>query len=249
MNSKKLSICIFLLLGVNLFAQNQLSSGEINYEITMKVDEDKLKKISKKIDEPDNIKKSVVATFKNQGKLHYKLFFNNNQSIFKQDEKLKINEKEVNLIKILVGKGLFYTDKNFGKILNQKEAFGEFFLMNTPKVKWHLSQETKKIGKYVCYKATTEKVVKNQKGKSINKITAWFTPELPISFGPKDYFGLPGLILELKEGLLIYKASEINISFSKSIQIKKPTKGKRITLKEFEELSKKMYESLRSNKE
>ena len=29
------------------------------------------------------------------------------------------------------------------------------------------------------------------------EVTAWYTPEIPINQGPADYWGLPGLILEV----------------------------------------------------
>jgi GLPGLI family protein len=31
-------------------------------------------------------------------------------------------------------------------------------------------------------------------------ITAWYTPEIPVSQGPEGYWGLPGLILEVNDG-------------------------------------------------
>lgn len=53
---------------------------------------------------------------------------------------------------------------------------------------WNLSDETKKIGEYVCKKANCQ-----FRGRSY---TAWFAEEIPIPTGPWKLFGLPGLILE-----------------------------------------------------
>ncbi|QMU66720.1 MAG: GLPGLI family protein [Flavobacteriaceae bacterium] len=233
-------IYTFLFLSMNVFSQKQVSGGEINYEITMKVDEDKLKAVSKKVDGSKYAKDMAISTIKNQGKANFKLRFNKNASVFKEDKKLKINERKINLIKIMIGKGVFYTDKNAKKIVHQKEAFGELFLIDVPKVKWNLTQETKKIGNYICYKANTEKEGENKRGTFVKKITAWYTPELPVNYGPKDYFGLPGLIIELREGPLLYRASEINISLKKNIQIQKPTKGKKVTLEQYNDIAKEM---------
>ncbi len=58
-------------------------------------------------------------------------------------------------------------------------------------------------------------------------IKAWFTPDIPFQFGPIIYSGLPGMILELKQGYYIFTAQEIEFS-QKDIIIAKPTKGKNI---------------------
>ncbi|MCY1661028.1 GLPGLI family protein [Chryseobacterium sp. SL1] len=61
---------------------------------------------------------------------------------------------------------------------------------NPPEIKWNLKyKETKKIGKYVCKKATA-----TFRGTNIE---AYYTPEIPVSIGPYKFKGLPGLILEV----------------------------------------------------
>lgn len=242
---KNIIFISFLFLVAGMYSQKQIYNGEINYEITMKFDKDKIKALNKKNNVSEQVKKMINSTVKNPGKANFKLLFNKNESIFEEEKSLTINDKGVNLVKIMIGKGLFYTDKNSKKILNQKEAFGKIFLIDVPQVRWVLTQRTKKIGNYSCYKATTEKEVENEKGKFVKKVTAWYTPELPINFGPKDYFGLPGLILELTEGNLLFKASKINVSFNKNIHIKKPTKGKKVTLKEYNEIAKEIIKNYR----
>ena len=66
------------------------------------------------------------------------------------------------------------------------------------------------IGNYTVYKATMSREVPQQifqfgrqsdqeskpKTKTVN-ITAWFTPQIPVSTGPAKHGGLPGLILEV----------------------------------------------------
>lgn len=63
---------------------------------------------------------------------------------------------------------------------------------------WEITDEEKMIGEHRVRKATTdsfefEKGDKWHKGKAI----AWFTTDVPIPTGPRRYYGLPGLILEL----------------------------------------------------
>ena len=237
-----LILCSLFLGNVHLFSQNQTANGEINYEVTLQINQEKIKAFNENTKASKKVKGILNSTLQNarKGKANFKLHFDNSKSIFKEDQTLTIQDSAIDFVQILVGQGVFYTDKIGDKVLHQKESFGELFLISIPKVKWNLSQEIKKIGKYTCYKATSEKEVENKRGKFMKKITAWYTPELPISFGPKDYSGLPGLILELAEGNLLYRASKLNLSSKKPIRIKAPTKGKKMTLKEYNRTIKKL---------
>lgn len=56
------------------------------------------------------------------------------------------------------------------------------------KPEWEVTDESKEILGYECFKATTD-----YRGR---KWTAWFTPDIPVQDGPWKLCGLPGLILE-----------------------------------------------------
>lgn len=56
------------------------------------------------------------------------------------------------------------------------------------KPEWTLTEETKEILGYECFKATSD-----YRGRHW---TAWFAPEIPVQDGPWKLCGLPGLILE-----------------------------------------------------
>jgi GLPGLI family protein len=131
--------------------------------------------------------------------------------------------------------------------------------------KWILSSETKKIGNYLCYKATAiipvtqkekadyeEEKVEQEKSKTQffkieepkDKIlTAWYTPEIPVNQGPDNYWGLPGLILETNDGVTTIICSKITLNPKQKTGITIP-KGKDISQKEFDILVEKKNKEL-----
>lgn len=63
---------------------------------------------------------------------------------------------------------------------------------SVPSLEWNFSyEETYSIMGYDCRKAAAEFAGRNY--------TAWFTPEIPLPFGPYKFGGLPGLILKLED--------------------------------------------------
>ena len=84
------------------------------------------------------------------------------------------------------------------------------------KYKWHITTETDTIWGYPVIKAVSGRYV------------AWFTPNIPVPFGPNGFGGLPGLILKLynTQQFPAYAivATEIRL-YKKAIKIKKPEKG------------------------
>ena len=75
-------------------------------------------------------------------------------------------------------------------------------------------------------------------------VTAWYTPEIPVSTGPDDYWGLPGLILEINAGRTTMLCTEIVINPSDKVEIKAPKKGDKISRKKYNTLVKKKTEEL-----
>ena len=126
----------------------------------------------------------------------------------------------------------FFYDKNLETEIEQK---GDGTLIKTIKsyTKWDITSESKSISNYLCYKAILEITFVNRKGISgINTIIAWFAPSLPFTFGPKNFYGLPGLILELHENKTTYLVTKIVLS-SKEIKIDFP-EGKTISKEEYD---------------
>lgn len=142
----------------------------------------------------------------------------------------------------------------------------EFLIKDSLQVfNWELSTESKQIGNYTCFKATAvvpfdmtdfknmsrkepkDEAEKDQQEKSTNfldmvdipkelTVTAWYTPEIPVSQGPSNYWGLPGLIMEVSSGKTTILCSKIVINPKDKKEIKVPKTGKVVTQKEFEKI-------------
>lgn len=144
-----------------------------------------------------------------------------------------------------------------------------------PNLQWKMEGETRVIGGYNCFKATAVRVAsktdfRNFKPKKEDAvatkpedaakktslldaldmpketiITAWYTPEIPVNQGPENYWGLPGLILEVNDGKTVILCSKVVLNPKVKTEIKASTKGKVTTQKEFDETVLKKMEEFR----
>ena len=149
--------------------------------------------------------------------------FNNTVSYFskanlKKGDEFNLGEEGLS---ILIGyEELYYNLKD--KLLFSD--YGEFLIKTPSNHNWNISSESKKIDNYLCYKATYTESYTARDGKTKERvITAWFCPELPYSFGPLEFNGLPGLILELEKNGNKVVAKSILLS-DKTIELKIPNK-------------------------
>ena len=76
-------------------------------------------------------------------------------------------------------------------------------------------------------------------------ITAWYTPQIPINQGPGEYWGLPGLILEVNANRTTILCSKIILNPGEKEEIKVPSKGKEVTKLEYNDIMKKKIEEMR----
>ncbi|WAC09277.1 GLPGLI family protein [Dyadobacter pollutisoli] len=99
--------------------------------------------------------------------------------------------------------------------------------------KWKIMNKIKEIGGYMCMMAVTQDTIKDQ------KVTAWFADGIPVSGGPEQYSGLPGMILELdiNDGDIVTTAKEIKLKpVTDDISIPKKLKGKKVNTQKYEEM-------------
>ena len=238
-------------------------------------------------------KKQMEARMKPWLEKTYILTFNKEESIFKEDEKLEGGPggRAPSMWGSSFSAGLQYKNIKEKIFLQDQEFFGKQFLITeqmTPYA-WKMGSETKKIGQYTCYKATTtrpsselnftstnrrdrEKKKEEKKKDSINvaskaldteavvakaeieeveemvEVVAWYSPMIPVSQGPTEYWGLPGLILELSAGNTTMLCSKIVMNPEEKIEIKRPTKGEVVTKKEYNEIITGKMQEMRDNR-
>ena len=76
-------------------------------------------------------------------------------------------------------------------------------------------------------------------------VTAWYTMDIPVSHGPENYWGLPGLILEVNDGTTTILCSKIVLNPKEKKEIKAPKNGKVVTQAEFDKIMKEKMEEMR----
>ena len=67
-------------------------------------------------------------------------------------------------------------------------------------------------------------------------ITAWYAIDIPVNQGPENYWGLPGLILEVNDGKTSILCSKIVMNSNEKTEIKAPSKGKVVSQKEYDDI-------------
>jgi GLPGLI family protein len=133
-----------------------------------------------------------------------------------------------------------YFDKGNNMSLSTKNFFGKDFLVqdSIPVKKWKIvASEQRIIAGYTCMKAITADSIETE---------AWFTPQLPASFGPEDYHGLPGLILALNiPDTKIILAREVYLNELKE-NIDKPKSGEKVTREKYNQIVDERMAEMRS---
>ena len=79
----------------------------------------------------------------------------------------------------------------------------------------------------------------------MTQIEAWYTPQIPVSHGPGEYTGLPGLILEVSADNTTILCSKIVMNPEDKTKIEAPSKGKEVTKKEYQNIVQKKMAEMR----
>lgn len=259
----RLIIFLTLLLPVAMLAQD--FNGTAIYDSKKSLKDMKIE--SKDIN--DEMMKQIMERMKKQFEKTYILNFNKYESVYEEEQKLGAPSAATSMRMPSFGDSeVNYKNLKTKLSLSEKEDFDKAFLVSDSlKVyHWELKEETKKIGEYTCYKAisvtkVTAADLEDYEKEKLKQETAetsfftisepqekiiivWYTPEIPVSHGPGEFWGLPGLILEANFDETIILCSKIVLNPKKKFEIKAPKKGKRVTKKQYDSLMKKQMEKM-----
>ncbi|CAI8169595.1 MAG: Uncharacterised protein [Bacteroidota bacterium] len=219
-----------------------------------------------------NMPKQVIERIKKRlaEPVSYDLYFDQNQSIYKQQDKLdapQSNSRDGMSMRFGgSSQNIVFTNLATREQTNQQDLFGKMFLVNKNiKIpEWNFTGESKQIGEYTAYEATYTQMQnppqfrmsfggrgnnEEEKEKEPKKIevtvSVWFTPDIPISAGPDNYFGLPGLVLMVQDKNKLLVCTEVQMNPKDKIKLTPPKKGEEVTWKEFKEIREKKSKEMR----
>ena len=218
-------------------------------------------------------KKQIQERLKNRLEKTYILTFNKEESVFKEEDKLDAISGATDTWGKNFTPGEQYKNVKTKTLLQNQEFYGKRFLVKDEllSIDWQIGTETKQIGKYMCFKATASVPTSDlawfnfswdslRANDSENKsnsssdtikmtdVTAWYSSQIPINQGPLEYWGLPGLILEVNAGNTTILCSKIIINPAEKTKIEAPDKGKVVTKKKYQETISGKMQEMRNNR-
>ena len=220
-------------------------------------------------------KKQIAARLKNRLEKEFVLVFNKQESVFTEEEQLDAISGATDSWGKNFAAGENYKNVKTNAQIQQQEFYGKKFLVKDKlqKIDWTLGKESKQIGNYLCFKATSfiptddllwysfswsrmkstdiqdaEDKENNDTEVDVTQIEAWYTPQIPVGHGPSEYWGLPGLILEVSAGETTMLCSKIVINPVEAIEIEAPKKGTTVTKNEYQDIIQNKMAEFRNNR-
>ena len=219
-------------------------------------------------------KKDIAIRLKNRLEKEFTLTFDKEASLFVEEEQLDAISGATDSWGKNFSAGENYKNVKINSQIQQQEFYGKKFLIKDvlQPIDWTLGSATKKIGNYTCYKATTfiptddllwysfswsrmrkpkdatefDEVSETQ--VEVTQVEAWYTPQIPVRHGPSDYWGLPGLILEVSAGDTTMLCTKIVLNPNEKTEIKAPRKGDVLAKAEYQDLIQNKMLEFRNNR-
>ena len=205
----KYTTLLFFIFTISLQAQEAfISSVKVEYDVIL-INSDKTRAFKSRLLFNNAFSAFYYKTSSKQEDIHQR-----RQGQLK-DYQLSINKAYVDTLENCI-----YFDKAQNTIIKTALDFNTnkmVFIIGAGKnLDWKISPETKNIQSFECMKATL-----NHEG---NKYVAWFTTEIPTSFGPYDFGQLLGLVLELysEDHELYIAATKVTFPFEQKVVLPNP---------------------------
>jgi GLPGLI family protein len=216
----------------------QVTSGKVTYKETIK--------IGLALEEHEEAAQFAAMLPKEQS-FQKILTFTPEASLYQPDAKPADKPADQNPMSVIINMAMpqekTYHDIKAGKTISQKEFMSRKFLVtgDAKKTTWKMTGQQKKILGYPCMQAVTT--------KDSEQVVVWYTPAIPVSTGPMEANGLPGLVLGIEVGKLYsLEAVKLEPGNIDKKDIQKPTEGKKVTNEEYEKIvmekTKEMAESM-----
>lgn len=223
---KKKLLFVFLILNILVVQAQDNTVGTVNYQQVVKLDiklEGDASQFANML--PKERKSNKILYFTPQATL-----YENGEK--EEDPNMSMNSGGANvMIRMEEPENKVFTDLEKKKQIEQREFMTRVFLIEgEADQQWKLTGNQKMILDFPCQEAIQE--------KDSSKIVAWFTPAIPVSAGPSDYCGLPGLILsvEADNGKNTLTATSVDFAPVSKDKLYKPKKGKKVTRDEFDQI-------------
>jgi GLPGLI family protein len=215
-------------------------------------------------------KKQIKERLKNRLEKTFTLDFDKEASIFQENQKLDAYSGATDSWGKNFARGKQYKNVKDNQLVQAQEFYGKKFLVvdELEQINWQMQQETKTIGNYQCFKAVASVPTANLKwfdfswsdlrqpentddaeepAVEMTTIEAWYTMQIPVRHGPAEFWGLPGLILEVSAGDTVMLCSEIQLNPEENVEIIAPDKGKQVTRNEYKETVVSKMQEMRNN--
>ena len=259
---KKIQLLFALLVGFSITAMAQMKEGKISYE----------RKVNMHRSLPDPQMKSMIPEFRTD---KFELIFNESASLYRSVVDDEVPDPFANAggggggirMNFRMPTTTTYTDIAKQTQYEERAFFEKEFLIvdSLKQYKWKLSEETKTIAKQLCKKATTMITAPQQMRVRISRggenntdsasnapkppketeLVVWYAENIPVSIGPDNYSGLPGVIMEMDvdNGAQVTTAVEVSAKYPKK-ELIQPTKGDKMTRAQFQEQMQKLMQEM-----
>ncbi len=219
---------IFSTLSLVLFSTvifGQMKEGIIKYKQTIYFEFENM---------PPDMPKSMES--------FHRLVLKNDESVYEKDPDVKPlsseNDNSQRMFRRMRSSKTTYKNLSLSKVIEQQNMFGKDFLVmdSIENFKWKISAgEQKVVAGYTCMKAFFK--------DSTNNFVVFFTTQIPKKNGPDKFGGLPGVILEVQSAQTHIIAIEVINSPVPELLI--PSKGDKMSRKEFTDMVKQKTEEMR----